>query len=114
MPPLTPLGRKAFELDTRKLASDIIVAFLAQALSIASSVATTLILPKFLGIESFGYWQLFLFYVSYIGFFHLGINDGVYLSTEENQDHGSTRRTLTLSLHSATCISLSSPLSYCL
>ena len=79
MPPLTPLGRKAFELDTRKLASDIIVAFLAQALSIASSVATTLILPKFLGIESFGYWQLFLFYVSYIGFFHLGINDGVYL-----------------------------------
>lgn len=66
-------------MDARKLASDIIVAFLAQALSIASSVVTTLLLPKFLGIEDFGYWQLFLFYVSYLGFFHLGINDGIYL-----------------------------------
>ena len=57
----------------------MVVAFFAQALSIGSSVATTLVLPKVLGIESFGYWQLFLFYVSYIGFFHLGLNDGIYL-----------------------------------
>lgn len=57
----------------------MVIAFFAQALSIASSVATTLVLPKALGIESFGYWQLFLFYVSYIGFFHLGLNDGIYL-----------------------------------
>lgn len=73
-------------MNTRKLASDMVVAFFAQALSIASSVATTLILPKILGVESFGYWQLFLFYVSYIGFFHLGLNDGVYLI------HGGKRR----------------------
>ncbi len=28
---------------------------------------------------SFGYWQLFIFYTSYIPFFHFGLNDGVYL-----------------------------------
>lgn len=78
-PYCAPRNRKISKLDTRKLASDMIVAFFAQALSVVSSVATTLILPKFLGIESFGYWQLFIFYVSYIGFFHLGINDGIYL-----------------------------------
>ena len=66
-------------MNIRKLAGDVAVAFLAQGLGIASSVVTTLILPKFLGVEEFGYWQLFLFYVSYLGFFHLGINDGLYL-----------------------------------
>ncbi|MCP2037707.1 hypothetical protein [Chryseobacterium sp. HSC-36S06] len=30
-------------------------------------------------VESFGYWQLFLFYSSFVGFFHLGLNDGIYL-----------------------------------
>jgi O-antigen/teichoic acid export membrane protein len=30
-------------------------------------------------MKSFGFWQLFLFYSSYVGFFHFGVNDGVYL-----------------------------------
>lgn len=66
-------------MDTHKFISDILVAIIAQALSIASSVITTLVLPKVLGIEAFGYLQLFLFYASYLGFFHFGINDGIYL-----------------------------------
>ena len=43
------------------------------------SVLTSLLVPKVLGVEGFGYWQLFLFYASYMGFFQLGLNDGVYL-----------------------------------
>lgn len=31
------------------------------------------------GVEGFGYWQLFIFYAGYIGFFHLGLNDGLHL-----------------------------------
>lgn len=37
------------------------------------------IIPKVLGIDEFGYWQFFLFLSSYVGFFHLGLIDGVYL-----------------------------------
>lgn len=39
----------------------------------------SLLVPKVLGVTTYGYWQLFVFYVSYSGFFHLGLNDGVYL-----------------------------------
>jgi O-antigen/teichoic acid export membrane protein len=39
----------------------------------------SLIVPKVLGVSQFGYWQLFIFYTSYVGLFHLGLNDGVYL-----------------------------------
>lgn len=32
-----------------------------------------------IGVEDYGYWQLYIFYSSYVGFFHLGWNDGIYL-----------------------------------
>jgi O-antigen/teichoic acid export membrane protein len=39
----------------------------------------SLVVPKVLGVEAFSYWQLFLFYSGYVGFFLLGLNDGLYL-----------------------------------
>ena len=39
----------------------------------------SLIVPKVLGETEFAYWQLFIFYSNYVGLFHLGITDGVYL-----------------------------------
>lgn len=39
----------------------------------------TLLVPKVLGVEEFSYWQLFIFYCMYAGFFHFGLNDGIYL-----------------------------------
>lgn len=66
-------------LDFKKLVNDFFFALSAQGLSVGASVVLTLILPKILGVEEFGYWQLFIFYAGYVGFFHLGINDGVYL-----------------------------------
>lgn len=43
------------------------------------SILQSLIVPRILGVTEYGYWQLFIFYTSYVGFFHLGLNDGVYL-----------------------------------
>lgn len=37
------------------------------------------IVPKLIGVEDYGYWQLYLFYSSYVGFLHFGWNDGIYL-----------------------------------
>lgn len=66
-------------MNAKKIARDMLYAVFAQGLSTAVSVILTLLLPKVLGVAEFGYWQLFIFYLSYVGFFHFGINDGVYL-----------------------------------
>ncbi|RFU93641.1 hypothetical protein DYP60_13755 [Sphaerochaeta halotolerans] len=51
----------------------------ANLTSLAISIILSLIVPKLLGIEQYGYWQLYTFYVSYVGFFHFGWADGLYL-----------------------------------
>lgn len=54
-------------------------AFLAQGISLIVSCLTNLILPKVLNLTEFSYWQLFIFYSTYIPCLALGLNDGVYL-----------------------------------
>lgn len=58
---------------------NILYAFAAQAVALLLSILMSLIVPKILGIEEYAYWQLFLFYTNYVGFFHFGLNDGIYL-----------------------------------
>ena len=53
--------------------------FLSQGFSLILSISMSFIIPKIVGIEEFGYWQFFLFLSSYVGFFHLGLLDGIYL-----------------------------------
>jgi len=48
-------------------------------LSLLVSAIVILFVPKLVGVEQYGYWQLYLFYTSYIGFLHFGWNDGIYL-----------------------------------
>lgn len=56
-------------------------AFSANMISTVVSLLTTLIVPKFFGddISQYGYFQIFVFYVGYVGFFHFGWCDGLYL-----------------------------------
>lgn len=51
----------------------------AQAVSLLSSIIVSFILPKFITIEQFGYWQYFLLLASYVGIMHFGYGDGLYL-----------------------------------
>ena len=39
----------------------------------------TILVPRFISVEAYGYWQLYIFYTSYVGFFHFGWCDGIYL-----------------------------------
>lgn len=48
-------------------------------LSLLVSTLVILIIPKLLGVQEYGYWQLYIFYSSYVGFLHFGWNDGIYL-----------------------------------
>lgn len=62
-----------------KFISNLFVAFLAQGISLAMSMLMSLLLPRMLGVNQYSYSQLFIFYVGYVGFFHFGVNDGLYL-----------------------------------
>lgn len=47
--------------------------------SLLVTALITLLIPRQLGIESYSYFQLYIFYTSYIGFFHFGWADGLLL-----------------------------------
>ncbi len=51
----------------------------ANALNTIISILLVFIVPKSLGVRQYAYWQLYTFYTSYIGFFHFGWLDGIYL-----------------------------------
>lgn len=66
-------------MNIRKIRNNVFIAFASQGVSMLTSVIISLLVPKMLGVKEYGYWQLFIFYSNYVGFFHLGLNDGVYL-----------------------------------
>lgn len=51
----------------------------ANFINLIVSIFISFFIPKFLGLEEYGYWQLYLFYISYLGFFYFGLADGIYL-----------------------------------
>ncbi len=53
----------------------------ANLLELIVNVIVTLLIPKFLGnaFEQYGYFQVYLFYIAYVGFFHFGWCDGILL-----------------------------------
>lgn len=48
-------------------------------ISLIISTIVVIVFPKLIGVEEYGYWQLYLFYLSYVGFLHFGWSDGIYL-----------------------------------
>lgn len=66
-------------MNYKQLFKNILYACGAQGVSFVLSILMSLFIPKILGVDAFGYWQLFIFYTSYAGLFHFGLNDGVYL-----------------------------------
>ncbi len=43
------------------------------------SAVSLLIIPKLVSVETYGYFQLYMFYISYVGVSYLGWCDGIYL-----------------------------------
>lgn len=73
------MSDKAAGVQARTVVGNILYAFSVQGVSLLLSLFMSLIVPKYMGTTEFGYWQLFIFYTSYVGFFHFGLNDGLYL-----------------------------------
>lgn len=66
--------------DLKQIFGNLSYAFIAQAISLVLSMLMALIIPKLLDVESYAFFQLFIFYSTYVGIFHFGMTDGVYLN----------------------------------
>lgn len=53
--------------------------YMAQLTQMLLSIVLSLYIPIVMGLIEYSYWQLFIFYSTYVGMLHLGLNDGVYL-----------------------------------
>lgn len=63
----------------KNIVKNISYTFIANFVALVVSLFSTLVLPKFVLETDFGYWQLYILYISYAGLLHLGLCDGIYL-----------------------------------
>lgn len=70
-------SEKEFKLHT--LIVNIAWGFLAQGTALIVSVFMSFIVAKAINVTQYSYWQLYIFYLSYVCFFHFGLPDGIYL-----------------------------------
>lgn len=66
-------------IKIKELIRNLSFSFTANIISMLISAILLILLPFFLSVENYGYWQLYIFYNSYIVFLSLGLTDGVYL-----------------------------------
>ena len=64
---------------TRTIIKDFFYSTASNLMGAVISALLVLIVPKFIPVDQYGYWQMAVFYFSYIGFFHFGWADGAYL-----------------------------------
>lgn len=64
----------------KKIRTQLSYSFSANVLSMLLGALSVLIIPKFIGVTQFGYYQLYLFYMGYIIISSFGLSDGNYLS----------------------------------
>ena len=70
------------------------VAF-SNIIKLISSILIAFVIPNLLGLTNYGYYKVFVLYLTYIGLFHFGFIDGIYLKfgglSYEELDKGSFR-----------------------
>ena len=66
-------------LTKTTVTKNLLVSVLAQAISLVVSFLLSMIVPKFIPVESYAHWQTFLLYASYVGILHFGLLDGIIL-----------------------------------
>lgn len=60
-----------------ELAKNLTRAVSADAVVLLVSMLVTIIVPRFLGVAEYGYWQLYLFYGAYVQIAQMGWSDGI-------------------------------------
>lgn len=66
-------------MNIKRLFKDFGFVISSNLFTFTISTIVILVVPKIIGVKEYGYWQLFMFYSGYLGVFHLGWLDGIYL-----------------------------------
>lgn len=66
-------------ISFKSILKNLSFSFFANMISLIVSTILIVIVPKFLDSINYGYWQLYLFYITYISYLSLGLTDGAYL-----------------------------------
>ena len=66
-------------IKARSLIKNFTYTLTSNLISLIVSSLVVIVVPRLIGIEEYGYWQLYLFYSSYVGFLQFGWTDGIYL-----------------------------------
>lgn len=79
-------------MNIKQVLKNISYTISSNLLTLAISALTILIVPKFIGVQAYGYWQLYIFYATYVVMLQLGWLDGIYLryggAVYKNLDRG--------------------------
>ena len=63
----------------KKVAKNLIFILLSNLASILSGVLIGFMIPKLMSVSDYGFYKTYTLYATYIGLFHLGFSDGVYI-----------------------------------
>jgi O-antigen/teichoic acid export membrane protein len=66
-------------IDLRRFGTDVLVYSGGNAFLLVLGFIQLLIIPRYLSVEDFGYFQLFMLYASYVGILHLGFINGIHV-----------------------------------
>lgn len=66
-------------LRKNTIVKNILKVSLSNIIQIISGVLVGFLLPKMLSVTDYGYFKTFTLYATYVGLFHFGIADGIYL-----------------------------------
>ncbi|MCL0050752.1 hypothetical protein M1N22_02760 [Dehalococcoidia bacterium] len=70
---------KGGAFDLHRFGGDIVVYSAGNGVLLLFGFIQFLIIPKYLSVEDFGYWQLFMLYGGYVGILQLGFIEGIYI-----------------------------------
>ena len=69
----------ASHFEVRAFGKDVLVYATGNGLLLIFGILQSLIIPKFLSVAGYGYWQLFILYGTYGGLLHFGFSDGLLM-----------------------------------
>jgi O-antigen/teichoic acid export membrane protein len=67
------------KFDVKGFGSDALIYAIGQGILLIIGLAQGFMIPKYLSIETYGYWQVFLLYAAYAGVLHLGFTEGIFM-----------------------------------
>lgn len=72
-------GKNENSLQNTRLTKNVLMVAISNIFTILAGVLTGFVIPKIMGVTDHGYYKIFTLYISYVGLFHFGFIDGIYL-----------------------------------